>query len=134
MTRALDILKLMTDGEMMTSARASAACGCELKAAQNTLWFLSVSKFVVVETRAGFARMAEYRITPLGVKRSKFQPKVNGETESERSARQERTERLEEAALDALDRQRAQQEARAAVFMASSGAIANSVFALGSMS
>jgi len=132
-TQTLDILNLMTDGELMTSARASAAIGCATKSAQNTLWFLTEKKFVTVESRCPRTKMAEYRITAAGMKRAKFQPKISTETLQERKARQDRTEQITEAALDALDRQRAQREAMGAVDMAMQGVIPNSVWSLGSM-
>lgn len=133
MTQTLDILNLMTDGELMTSARASTALGCETKSAQNTLWFLAEKKFVTVESRCTRTKMAEYRITLAGMKRAKFQPKVNNETHAERKARHERSEHLTEAALDALFKERARKEAREAVAAAIRRVVPNSVFALGSM-
>uniref|UniRef100_C5CJN3 MarR family transcriptional regulator n=1 Tax=Variovorax paradoxus (strain S110) TaxID=543728 RepID=C5CJN3_VARPS len=133
MTRPLQILKMMAVCKTMTAERASTACGCDLRAAQNTLGFMVDRGFIEVESKPKRFRAATYRITPAGVQRSTFTPKVPGETGSQRAARRERWALSTDAALDALDRDRAAEQAREAVAIAMRREVPNSVFALGSM-
>lgn len=133
MTRPLQILKMMAVCETMTAERASVACGCDLHAAQNTLCFMVDRGYIAVDTKSKRFLAATYRITPLGVQRSTFTPKVKGETKGQRAARLERWARSTDAALDALDRDRATEQAREAVAVAMRRGVPNSVFALGGM-
>lgn len=133
MTRPLQILKMMAVCKTMTAERASTACGCDLRAAQNTLGFMVDRGFIEVESKSKRFRAATYRITPAGVERSTFTPKVKGETKGQRAARREKWEHSTDAALDALDRDRAAEQARDAVAVAMRRGVPNSVFALGEM-
>jgi hypothetical protein len=125
---------MMAVCETMTAERASVACKCDLHAAQNTLCFMVARGYIAVEAKSKRFLAATYRITPLGVERSTFVPKVKGETKGQRAARRTKWEHSTDAALDALDRDRAVEQAREAVAIAMRREVPNSVFALGGMS